>query len=86
MTDAALPFESFGASHEDCARQLNEDSFLICAQSRLWIVAYGLGGHGAAACQSLLAAVLARGAMPDVTIELVRIRHGDNVCANGAGG
>ena len=47
MTDAALPFESYGVSHRGCVRQLNEDNYLIEPQSGLWVVADGMGGHDA---------------------------------------
>jgi serine/threonine protein phosphatase PrpC len=47
VTDAALPFESYGVSHRGCVRQLNEDSYLIEPQSGLWVVADGMGGHEA---------------------------------------
>jgi serine/threonine protein phosphatase PrpC len=47
LTDAALPFESYGVSHKGRVRQLNEDNYLIEPQSGLWLVADGMGGHDA---------------------------------------
>jgi protein phosphatase len=47
VSDAALPFESYGVSHRGCVRLLNEDSFLMEPKSGLWLVADGMGGHEA---------------------------------------
>ena len=47
MSDAVLPFVSYGVSHRGCVRQRNEDSYLIEPESGLWLVADGMGGHDA---------------------------------------
>ena len=47
VSEAALPFESFGVSHKGCVRDHNEDNYLIDQRNGLWVVADGMGGHEA---------------------------------------
>jgi protein phosphatase len=45
MGQIPLAVESYGVSHRGCVRQINEDRFLIDADSGVWLVADGMGGH-----------------------------------------
>jgi serine/threonine protein phosphatase PrpC len=47
MDDQAFSYETWAVSHKGNVRDLNEDRYLVEAQSGLWLVADGMGGYDA---------------------------------------